>query len=222
MDCYRHPGTPSVATCISCAQPVCEECREVVAGHPMCKACVADASARLSTSSSESAGAALTSVPASTVTVNPTASTAGVIPEVAMDVAQGQWGAPPGLARRVLRGLGWGVIYGQWWTVLTVAWDLFFGATRGDFSFDVRTILAVVIFAIVYGLAGGLTGLIIGASNAPMSAGASVGIGAGLLLCLLETLAMHNFGGLLNVFFYFFTGRFVGAGITWRVHQPVK
>jgi hypothetical protein len=41
-------------------------------------------------------------------------------------------------------------------------------------------------------------------------------------LCLLEALALHSFEGLLNVFFYYFTGRFVGAGITWRVQQPVR
>ncbi len=48
MDCYRHPGVASTATCVACAQPICPECREEVAGHAMCHACVAAAAARLS------------------------------------------------------------------------------------------------------------------------------------------------------------------------------
>src|SRR6478609_4423203 len=48
MDCYQHPGTSSTATCVSCAKPICYFCREDVAGHPMCKPCIAEASVRLS------------------------------------------------------------------------------------------------------------------------------------------------------------------------------
>ena len=48
MECYRHPGTAATTTCVACSQPICPECREDVAGHPMCHSCVAAASARLS------------------------------------------------------------------------------------------------------------------------------------------------------------------------------
>jgi len=47
--------------------------------------------------------------------------------------------------------------------------------------------------------------------------GAAIGVGAGLLLCLLEALAEHNFGGVLNIFFYFFTGRFVFYFAAWSL-----
>src|SRR6476619_1652840 len=48
MDCYRHEGTQSEASCVGCQQPICKECTEEVAGHPMCQPCVAAAKDRLS------------------------------------------------------------------------------------------------------------------------------------------------------------------------------
>jgi hypothetical protein len=105
---------------------------------------------------------------------------------------------------------------------MTIASALFFGAIHGGFSFDSRMVGDIVNLLIYYGFAGSVTGLIIGASNASLRTGVAIGVGAGLLLCLLEALAQQSFGGVLNIFFYFFTGRFVGAGITWRVQQPVR
>ena len=48
MNCQYHPDTPAVATCVACQQPICAQCREEVAGHPMCRPCVAASQAQLS------------------------------------------------------------------------------------------------------------------------------------------------------------------------------
>jgi hypothetical protein len=50
MSCYRHPEAAEVATCIAYKEPICAECREEVAGHPMCAPCVAAAQERLAAS----------------------------------------------------------------------------------------------------------------------------------------------------------------------------
>jgi len=46
MECYVHPGTEATAQCVGCRQSICEACREEVAGHPMCHACVQAAQSR--------------------------------------------------------------------------------------------------------------------------------------------------------------------------------
>src|SRR5438128_5817586 len=89
MNCYRHPETASIAACVACGQPICQECREEVANHPMCHPCVAASRARLSQ-------------PAAPVMT----------------------GNPPGLARRLVRGMFWGAFYAQWWTLLRIFWGV--------------------------------------------------------------------------------------------------
>ena len=220
MDCYRHPGTASTATCVACAQPICQECREDVAGHPICHSCVAAASARLSDAppaipepgSVEPATAPwLADAPAASGVYSPPASQLAPAPHEASK----EFGAAPGIARRVGRGVFWGIVYGQWWTLLNIFWSFAWG--HGGVSFGVG--LQMVIF---YGFFGCLAGVIIGAANMPLGRGAIVGVSVGILVWLLEMALSGDTGGLINIFFYFFTGRFVGAGITWRVQQPVR
>jgi hypothetical protein len=109
----------------------------------------------------------------------------------------------------------WGLIYGQWWTVLTIFWSFAWG--HGSVG-----IWGIIFYAIFYGFFGCLAGLIIGAANLGIGAGTMVGVGVGILVCFIEMALSQNAGSLINIFFYFFTGRFVGSGITWRVQQPVK
>lgn len=235
MDCYRHPGTAAAATCIACGQPVCPECRQEVAGHLMCQPCVSAAEARLAppeapwlpsagqAAAPATAPAGVLIMPAGAVAAGLAATpSAGVFPQTpGGHVAQTMAADRPGAAQRIVRGLLWGMAYGQVWTVLTIFWDLVWGAARGGSGFGFGWVAGAVFITVVFAFFGSLTGLIIAASNATISTGAAVGIGAGLLLCLLEALATHNFGGMLNVFFYFFTGRFVGANIALRVQRPV-
>jgi hypothetical protein len=74
---------------------------------------------------------------------------------------------------------------------------------------------------VIFGFFGSLTGILIGSANASESIGTGIGIGMGVLLCLLEVLFSRSAGGLVNLIFYFFTGRYVGRGITGRVQQPL-
>src|ERR1051326_2642918 len=182
MDCYRHPGTDASATCVAGEQPICSECREEVAGHPMCRPCVAATQAHFS----EQQPAA-------------TAPAVQIARALAASTPQAVYNSP-GLGRRILRGLLWGALYGQWWTV----WTLFSMFFWGHMSFDGSGLVVVVGFiAIVFGFFGSLTGLVIGAANAMPSTGMAIGIGAGVVLCLLEAAATHSAGMLMNLVFYF-------------------
>jgi hypothetical protein len=219
MDCYRHPGVTSTATCISCAQPICGDCREDVAGHVMCQPCVAAASARLGDAAQPIpiAPAPAPMAASTSALVDPT--TAGTL--LAQPITELPAGVPafagaaPGFMRRVGRGAVWGFVYGQWWTLLTIFWSFAWG--HGGVGVGVG-----ILMAIFYGFFGCLAGLIIGAANLSHSRGVVVGVSVGILVCLIEMALSHDSGSLVNVFFYFFTGRFVGAGITSRVRQPVK
>jgi hypothetical protein len=211
MDCYRHPGTAAAATCVACRQPICAECQEEIAGHPMCHACVAAAEARLAQPETRpeaegiEQGALPPPISAAAVPLAPAS------PTLPFD------GVPPGLVRRVLRGMGWGVLYGQWWTL----WTLLSMFIWGHGSFSARIVIYLIVMAVVFGFFGSVTGVIIGALNASESTGTVIGVGMGILLCLLEVLLARSAGGLVNLFFYFFTGRYVGRGITRRVQQPL-
>lgn len=225
MDCYRHPGAAAVATCIGCRQPICPECREEVAGHPMCHPCVAAAATRLSTESDSPAAAATPATEQATATPSGSLAPASPAPEYAAAGAPLAApiplpgppidGVPPGLARRIVRGMGWGVLYGQWWTL----WRLVSAVLWGQASLDTSFIVYMVVSAVVFGAAGSLTGIIIGASNASETTGTAIGVGAGIVLCLLQVLLFQSAAMLISLFFYFITGRYVGGGITGRVQQ---
>src|SRR5690242_18356934 len=219
MDCYRHPEAPSIATCISCAKPICQECQEEVAGHPMCKPCVADASARLTAPRNPAAiPTAETHVSASELATPPIAAgdSAPVYPSTGnLPTSPADLGTAPGFARRTGRGIFWGFIYGQWWTLLTIFWSFAWG--HGGVSVGVG-----ILMVIFYGFFGSVAGLIIGMANLPPGPGTIVGVCTGILVCFIEMALSHDAGSLVNIFFYFFTGRFVGAGITGRVQRPVE
>ena len=40
MECYVHPGTAAIGTCVACGHFVCDVCRVNVRGKITCKACV--------------------------------------------------------------------------------------------------------------------------------------------------------------------------------------
>lgn len=137
----------------------------------------------------------------------------------AMYYAQDQTygGQPPSVGRRLLRGWGWGIVYGQWWTL----WSFISAIIWGRASADPRFIALTLQDLIVFGFFGSLVGLTIGAANLDEDQGSYVGIGAGMLVLGLEFLQSGSALSLINVFFYFFTGRYVGRGIAGRVQQPV-
>lgn len=46
MECIYHPGTHAGAHCVACGKPACGACVEEIAGHPMCRPCVATSETR--------------------------------------------------------------------------------------------------------------------------------------------------------------------------------
>lgn len=139
----------------------------------------------------------------------------------AMYYAQDQTygGKPPSLGLRLLRGWGWGIVYGQWWTLWTLV-SAFVGI-GGRPTFNAAFFFGIAVYAVGAGFFGSLVGLIIGAANLDEDRGLYVGVGAGLLLLGLEFLMSQSPSALINIFFYFFTGRYIGRGIAGRVQQPV-
>jgi hypothetical protein len=214
MDCYRHGGVASVATCVGCSQPICEECREEVAGHAMCQPCVAAAEARLSQPPAPWLAQESSAVEGAAIAGEAPAAGASPPETLTEQAAELPEGTPPGLLRRLGRGWLWGIWHGQWWTLMTVVSGFIWGrGWPGNWM--------VVGLAFFYGFFGSITGIIIGAANASISTGTAIGVGMGILVCLLETLMEQDARMLINLIFFFFTGQFVGAGITARVQQPV-
>jgi hypothetical protein len=123
----------------------------------------------------------------------------------------------PGRARRAIRGLGWGALYGQWWTLWIVFWDYIVG---GGFSRPgVSPALAIIGLVCLYGLAGSIAGLIIGGTNVEFGPAIGIGVGVGALLGLAEVISKGQLMAVVNLVFWVITGRFIGAGIWGRVQQ---
>src|SRR5687768_3249376 len=72
MDCCNHPGTASTDTCIACSKPICAECREEVAGHPMCQSCVTAAQDRLAVANTAAPAEPSSTLAAAEATMEPT------------------------------------------------------------------------------------------------------------------------------------------------------
>jgi hypothetical protein len=211
MECYRHPETPAVSTCVSCGQPVCAGCGDAVAGHTVCLPCVEAAQARLAPEPAQTlpdTGAARE--PAA---IGPVAAT-----EPAEPAAVVFYGKAPGLFRRVVRGWMWGILYGQWWTAWTLLSAMLWG---GLFSGRTSIVPLVIGMGVIYGFFGSLTGLVIGLARPNENLGMNIGVGMGVAICLLEAALGGNPSTLINLVFFYFTGRFVGAGLTGRVMRPV-
>lgn len=128
-------------------------------------------------------------------------------------------GDPPSAGRRILRGLMWGPVYGQWWTLWSLISLVIF---RFSSLNPTDVLIEALVYLIGYGFFGSLAGLIIGATGARENVAAGIGIGVGMLVMVLEYLLTGSAFQFINVFFYFITGRFVGAGLETRVHEPVR
>ena len=128
--------------------------------------------------------------------------------------------AAPSTGLRIGRGLGWGIVYGQIWTVLNLFWAFVYGQAGHGAA---EIILRIVLFVVLFGFAGAVVGLFAGATNADVKTGSVIGIVVGLLLFVGEfLLGGSKASGLVNVVFWFFTGRVVGASIAARIQRPVN
>ncbi len=128
---------------------------------------------------------------------------------------------PPDTGKRILRGLGWGAAFGQWWTLWMVFWELIVGGARHGMT-PLVFVVCTVIFSVFFAVVGSVMGLIVGAVDAMPEAGAMIGVVVGLLLMAGEYFLSGSSGVMVNVIFWVFTSRFVGRNIAARVQQPVQ
>jgi hypothetical protein len=211
--------------CGACRRPICGECLQVASGRAVCQECAAAQSqaaappfAGMSGAPAAGLGAA---AGAAAAVAAPTAPWLVSPPPQPTATAFSAEEAPPAsewteaeevpLGTRLLRGLAWGSVYGQWWTLWTIVCGFLWGHSH--------TLVETVGYAVFYGLMGSVTGLIIGATDANASTGPGIGIGVGLVACLVEMAVSHSPFMLFNLVWYFFTGRFIGRGITARLQR---
>ena len=129
---------------------------------------------------------------------------------------------PPSSGTRILRGLGWGALFGQWWTLWVVFWDLIIGGSRHGGTNAVIIIIGTIVLGLFFGFVGSIMGLIIGAIDGMPDTGAIVGVIFGVLLMGAEYLLSGSTMIFVNIIFWALTGRFIGRNIAARVQQSVQ
>lgn len=141
--------------------------------------------------------------------------------------AQSPRGAAPPVGTRILRGLGWGALYGQAftaWFMLRMVLGL--GSLSGGARWEgiaVGFLVVLVVGGVVSALLGSLLGLIIAAADVTLEVGAMLGIVAGVIVLGLQALVGTRSGATLifGLLVAFSLGRYVGANITARVRRPI-
>ncbi len=133
--------------------------------------------------------------------------------------AQRRVSEPPSAGKRVLRGLGWGAVFGQWWTLWEMISSLLWHS--GEHAF-IYYVIAILILAPIFAVMGSIMGLVIGAMDAHQDTGAIVGVVFGLIILGLKFFLMQSGTVFLGIFFWVVTGRFIGSNIAMRVQQFVE
>ena len=126
---------------------------------------------------------------------------------------------PLTLGVRVLRGLGWGALIGQWWTLMVSFWAFGWGGSRMGGHSILAIITLTLIFGLFFAIVGSLMGLIIGLRDAMPNIGAIIGVVFGLLMLGVEFLITGSSMILLNIFIWVYTGRALGSSIATRVQK---
>jgi hypothetical protein len=126
----------------------------------------------------------------------------------------------PSMGLRLLRGLGWGLVYSLWWTGFSLigAFVLSLFTTKVEHAI-VAFLVMCVLSALFHSAMGMLTGVVAALLNADEDAGAWVGACVGFLILLVGL--FFGFLAMWAVVFYIFMGRFIGRSIAARVQRPV-
>ncbi len=133
-----------------------------------------------------------------------------------MDASTAPVAQAPGIGARLLRGWGWGLVYGQYWT----AWNLFWTLVWQGSKLGVEGMaITSVIMALFFAFCGSTLGLLMAITNAREGTAMIMTLAVGLGLFILELTVLG--GSPINFFFWFFTSRFVGTGIFNKVQEPV-
>lgn len=129
----------------------------------------------------------------------------------------------PSITTRLVRGLGWGALYGQWWTFWNIFWFTILSMVNWNGPEWLFILILTLVLAVVFGIAGSLLGLLLGAIDADPDQGALIGIGVGLVFWLLEILITHFalLSAFINFLFWMFTGRRVGRMIARKIQDII-
>jgi hypothetical protein len=128
---------------------------------------------------------------------------------------------PPSLGLRLLRGLGWGLLYSQVWTVFAMVVVLFVSLLT------TKVALAIIAFLVLgfmnlafHGGMGMLIGAVAALMNADEDTGGWIGMSVGFLILLIGV--MYGFLFFWSVFFYIGLGRWVGRSVAAHIQKPVN
>jgi hypothetical protein len=210
VECYRHPGVIFQAMCGGCRRPMCKECMQLVDGRATCTECAASGGMAAAAPAPPATTAAGFDRGSSFVSGSGGAAAAVLAPPAAMTGPSYEAVEVP-LGQRLLQGVGWGALFGQWWTLWTVVWNLT-GVTHADAMSNVQ-------YALFYAFFGAVGGGAIAALDADVCLGQKIGIGVGVVACLIETSLSHSAGTLFCLIWYFFTGRFIGRNLARRLQS---
>lgn len=130
----------------------------------------------------------------------------------------GQYSREPTSSERILRGLGWGALCGQWWTL----WESVFGIIIPGHQNGAIMVVAILVLAIWFGFVGAIMGMIIGAVNAEDNVGAGIGIGIGLLMFGAEFLLIGFSSVIFRVIWWALSGRRIGRWVTARTQLRIE
>lgn len=127
---------------------------------------------------------------------------------------------PPQLGLRLLRGLGWGLIYSQVWTVFAMVVVLFVAllATKVAVAMIAFLVLGFMNMAF-HGVMGMLIGGVSALMNADEDTGGWIGMSVGFLILLIGV--VFGFLFFWSVFFYIGLGRWVGRSVAAHVQKPI-
>lgn len=126
----------------------------------------------------------------------------------------------PGVGLRLLRGVGWGLLYAQSWTVFSLFGAVFISllTTRVEHAIIALIILGALT-VLFHSAMGVLTGVVVALMNADEDMGGWVGMSVGFLILLIALRA--GFLAFFGVVFYIFVGRWIGRSVAGLVQRPV-
>lgn len=130
----------------------------------------------------------------------------------------------PSAGERMKRGLIWGAICTQLWTVWICFWRVLIGnafsEAMGHKPDPVETVALILGIAGFFAFIGAIMGAIMAVIQAEESTGGAIGIVVGLMIVVAAIVL--NQSGFAGIIFWFFTGRFIGGQIAARVSRPMN
>ena len=117
-------------------------------------------------------------------------------------------------ALRIGRGLGWGVIYAQAWTL----WPLIAMVFWNRFPSLFGLVVVMLVAGIFHALVGALAGLLLAVGKVPFQSAPMVGVILAVAVCGLEIFLTGSPNVVVNGLFFVITGGYLGTGVASRIY----